>query len=376
VAAAQQAAAQQAEADKDQALEECAVLRKAAVKAFRGAEGSYRKGLLDTGRLCHEYVVKWMAPPVNGSRDAAVQTLEGQLGPFSSRKIDVSRMVRCWAAHSLLCEAGGFKSDVPYGHYEHAWSQLCERLDKDTKDEHWALLPGMEQECKDVFRECVEHSTDRDGVKKRVDVLVADYAKRVDAAKKAKHKEVQEHAESLNRQADAALATVEEKAEEVAELVQGVTKATTEEEKKAAAELLEQGKQELRDAQKQQQAAEHKRQEAQKDVQKSTREVKQAALAKDRAERKVENLPAPARTRPEGCRADNLLQGDTCGTVKDTVEMVVNWITKHDKPTDVLEGVLRALAKHASMSRRDKRACDQAVAILEGKSADVSLKTA
>src|SRR5437763_17112194 len=58
------AAAAQEEADKERAEKECEGLRKAAVKAFRGAEGAYRKGLLETGRLCHEYLVHRMSPPI------------------------------------------------------------------------------------------------------------------------------------------------------------------------------------------------------------------------------------------------------------------------------------------------------------------------
>jgi hypothetical protein len=371
---AEQAAqvAAQEEAARQEAERQCEGIRKAAVKAFRQAEGAYRKGLLETGRLCHEYLLRRMAPPIRASRDAAVQALEGMLAVYSTREVDVNELVRCWAAHSLLCEAQQLKADVPYGHYQQAWSQLAERQEKNTPQEHWALLPGLEEECLAAYRECVEHSTDREGVKKRVAAIVADYARRVAAAKDRQSREADERATELRRQAEGALAALEAKQEQVAEVVQQAGRAQTEEQKRAASEQVAKAREELYEEQKRQQELERKRQEAEKEKARREREAREAAKAKERAERKAAGQAGGRGGRREGaaegpCRAENLLAQSRHATVRDAGAFAAGVVNGHPQPDDVLEALLTLLGQSAQLSAKGKRACKAALVSLARK---------
>ena len=48
-------------------------------------------------------------------------------------------------------KAQAFADAVPYGHYRECLCQLVERREKDKPAEHWILLPGLEQEARDLF---------------------------------------------------------------------------------------------------------------------------------------------------------------------------------------------------------------------------------
>jgi hypothetical protein len=366
VARAQAEAEARRQAERDEAEQACDVLRKAAVKAFRQAEGAYRKGLLETGRLCQEYVLRRMGPPIAARREAAVQALEGQLAQYASSEVDVNELVRCWAAWHLLCEAQGLKSDVPYGHYVHAWSQLVERLEKDTPQERWALLPGLEAECLAAFAEAVKHGVDREAARDRVRPLVAEYARREKAAKEALRKEAAEREAGARQQAEAALADVGRRAEQVAEIVRQKEQAAGPEEQKALEERLGAERQALLGGQQKARALEEQRRRAVKDRQKKDREAREAGQRADREQRKLEGQAPAPRRRAGACRQENTLpRPGACGTVKDTVEMVVGFIVKHDEQDDVALGVARALARHVELAKLTQRAFANAAEIIE-----------
>ena len=148
--AAVQAAEQAAAEAEEKSRTEAASTLKALVKAYRAGERSYRAGLLEAGRLADQYLHQRM--DLGDKRAAAVQAVEGQLAAHASSTVDVNRLVGTFHAYRLLCEEPGLsKVDVPYGHYRDCWALLVERQHKDSPQEQWALLPGLEQEARDLF---------------------------------------------------------------------------------------------------------------------------------------------------------------------------------------------------------------------------------
>src|SRR5262249_60509240 len=112
---------------------------------------------------------------------AAVQTIEGQLALYSAGAVDANRLVACWEAYRLLAEEQGLDkaaADVPYGHYRDHWSRLVERAHKDSPEECYALLPGLEAECRAAFQAAVESGTDAEAVGLKGRELLAEHAAR------------------------------------------------------------------------------------------------------------------------------------------------------------------------------------------------------
>ena len=156
VKAAAEKAVEQAEVDEQAARKEAHGTLAALVRAYAKGERAYRDGLLESGRLCQVYIAKRLL--LGDKRAAAVQAIEGQLAAYASDTVDVNRLVRCYAAYSLLAEGQGLDKDakaVPMGCYRDAWALLVERADANTASEHYVLLPGLEGECKQAFKDAV-----------------------------------------------------------------------------------------------------------------------------------------------------------------------------------------------------------------------------
>jgi hypothetical protein len=152
LAAEAEAEAQAAEALADQSAD----VLKRLVKAYQRGERDYRAGLLTAGRLAQEFIT--LRLKAGAKRAAAVQGVEAQLAPFATDRVDVSRLVRVYMAYRLLCLEPGLDKaavNVPYGAYRDAWCLLVERMHKDTPQECYTLLPGLEAECLAAFADVV-----------------------------------------------------------------------------------------------------------------------------------------------------------------------------------------------------------------------------
>jgi hypothetical protein len=103
-------------------------------------------------------------------RDAALQAIEGRLAEQSSSVVKADRLIACWHSFRLLHGATvddkGKLSDAPpfcYGHFDKAWSQRVQRVNKGKADEHWNLLPGLEAECMQAYKSALDNGTNREG---------------------------------------------------------------------------------------------------------------------------------------------------------------------------------------------------------------------
>lgn len=145
-------------------------------------------------------------PRANG-----VQTLVSEFARWSSSPVDgpyVNRLVQCYQASRLLTD-GADKADVPFGHYRDGWCQLVERVNKDTAEEDWVLLPGMEGECRDCFAEAVKDQWPRETVQTQVKGLLRRYADAQAAAARAKADSQREAEREAEEKANAArIATI------------------------------------------------------------------------------------------------------------------------------------------------------------------------
>jgi hypothetical protein len=365
-------AAEQAAADaEEKARSEAASTLKAVVRAYRQGEKAYRAGLLEAGRLADLYLAQRVA--LGDKRAAAVQAVEGQLAAYASSTVDVNRLVGCYHAYRLLCEEPGLKADVPYGHYRDCWCLLVERHQKDTPQEQWRLLPGLEQEAKALFAKATEDSLSKAAVQEAVQGLVREHAARqAEAAAQAKaaaEAEAQAKAEA-ERQALAEAARAKQKAEAKARQAAD-----------AQAEGKEQAEAEARqadaEAQRRQEAArkaETERQRAEAEARKAREEAERREASKAKAEARAERQAARERRKaavtssPEApCRVENLLSRSRHATVKDAAEFAAGVVNGHPQPDDVLEGLLSLLSSSAQLSAKGKRACKAALLALTRK---------
>src|SRR5262249_15063039 len=85
-------AAKRAAEERDAALQAQVVADlKALTRAYSRGERAYRDGLLEAGRLAQAVVLGKLG--LGHKRASAVQAIEGALAPYSSDRVDVSRLV-------------------------------------------------------------------------------------------------------------------------------------------------------------------------------------------------------------------------------------------------------------------------------------------
>lgn len=369
------AAAEKAAEAEEQARTEAEQTAKAVVKAYRKGEASYRAGLLEAGRLADQYLHQRMA--LGDKRAAGVQRLEGLLAAWSSSTVDVHRLIGCYHAYRLLAEEPGVKADVPYGHLRDSWAQLVQRTGKDTAQETWVLLPGVEEECRATFARCVKDGLGREAVQEQAKAVVRKYADALAAQTKAAEAEaarVAAEKAAAERQAREEAVRAEKAALEAkakVEAAQDADKARlAAEAEQAQAELLTKQQAALKAAEEKAQAERAKAKQAAEakaaeDAQRKAAE-KAAKAAQTAAERAAEKASkAKAREeRPRATSAPNLLATARHGIAKDVASMAAELVTGCDCPDDVLAELLAMLKASSELSGKAKRACDAALVIL------------
>lgn len=364
------AAAEAAEAAEAAAREEAHATLKAAVRAFAKGERAYRAGLLESGRLCDLYVRQRLA--LGDERAAAVQALEGQLAAYSSGAVDVNRLIACHHAWRLLAEAQGLDKaaeSVPYGHYRDAYARLLVRQAKDTPQEGWVLLPGMEAECQAVFAAACQAGLSKAAVEEKCQGLLRRYADAQAAEAKARQQSAEAEAQA-KRDAELRARQQAEQAEAKAKAAaDAAEQAGTEEQRADLTRAAEQAREELLAAQRTraralEEAAEAARRKAAADAQaKAAEQAKAKADAKAAAKAaKAAGLAAGKGMAPqtaktaEARQGSNLLAAAKAGTAKDVAEMAAELVTGSETPDDVLAELLALLDGHNVLSRPAQRA--------------------
>jgi membrane protein involved in colicin uptake len=385
VSAEEQAAAAQRAAE--QAAEEEAGVRRgmvadldAMVKCYRRGERAYSLGLLGSGMYAHRVVVAKMR--LRDKRRGGVQAVESTLAPYATDVVDCGRLIRCWAAHQLLgVEQGlaepldvfkgrkvGPADSIPYGHYRDAWSRLVHRAAKDTATEHYTLLPGLEEECRKVFREGTEASWTKEAAAEHAQGLVlrhqrleqeaadkaAEEARAKREAAEEANREQRERAEEANRERKAA----EQVAREANDAVKRAKDDDTRREAEAkAAEARQEAEAKRKTAEAERFAAEQARREEarakeearQADKRKAEAEAKRKA-AEGKADRKAtkgsgSDKPGPS---PEARQGENLLKSGSAATAKDLAGMVRAMVQGNADPHAALYEVMAALCGEPS----------------------------
>jgi hypothetical protein len=226
----EQAAEQKAAAEKA-AEQERAECRKSASAHVDKAEACVKRaerGLSEGYILAgyHADVALALRLKAGDSRAAAIQGIEGRLSEQSSVAIKADRLIACWHAYRLLqggsVDDKGKLTDGPvgtYAHFDRAWSHLVQRVNKGKADEAWTLLPGLEQQCIDAFREARDNSTNRDGCSERCNALkrqLADVQAKEKAAQEERAKAERLAKEAAEREALAAEQAAKREAERLA----------------------------------------------------------------------------------------------------------------------------------------------------------------
>lgn len=151
---AMQQAAEQAAREGHLAAAQKALLQSA--NCIRRAERGLATSMLQAGKFGYSYLYHHVA--AGASRDSGITALQGRWAEYGEdTKANV--VIPCYHAYRLLQEEPGLKVEVAYHLWRDYWRQLVERsmvtMDvgggRTVKQEQWALLPGLEQECKAEF---------------------------------------------------------------------------------------------------------------------------------------------------------------------------------------------------------------------------------
>jgi hypothetical protein len=389
--AVQQSAEQAAEAAAEREAElreEAAKTLTACGRVFARGERAHRDSQLEAGRLAGVYITQRLT--LGDKRAAAVDLLTLELSRYASSTVDVNRLVLTYHAHRLLAveqslagsgKKAGPADSVPYGLYRDQWCRLVERTAKDTPQEGYALLPGLEADCLAAFAKAVQDTLSRDAVTELVSGIVARYAKaqaerNAAAAEEAKKARIAEAAK-LNAAAEQLRAAEKAKAD-----AEAAAKANGDAQTAAA---VQQAAEELAAKQRalveQQAAAEKAAAEAKAAERKAKADQERVAKAAQKAAKAAEQADKPAakgsdpkagdgKANPadgRGVVTGNLLRMAESGTVKDVAGMVVELITGTGKPEAVLEEVLRQLKAGGHVHKRAVGAIDAALLILSRK---------
>jgi hypothetical protein len=393
-------AAEAAEQAEEQAREQAADTLKATVRAYRHGERAYRNGLLDAGKLADLYVHQRLT--LGDKRAAAVQALEGALAAYSSTVVDVNRLIGCYQAFRLLAEETGLTTPpakgkpapadaVPYGHYRDAWCRLVTRQAKDTPQECWVLLPGLEADCKAAFAKAMSDVLSKAAVEEMARTLLTHHeAAAAEAVRQAKHaaeakaRQAAQEAARQRQELAAKHAAAERAAQEAAQ-----AKRSSGVESAELTANAEAARQELLAKQRETIAAEERERQAKAEAARREKEAAEAAKRQQEAEAKaaernrkaaekaaakggekpatVDTTPGAEQGKPEARpQLGNLLKAaGKAGTAKDVADMAAELVTGSEAPDDVLEQLLVILAAHGEMSKTSKRACQAALVVLK-----------
>lgn len=326
-------------------------LRKQYLKSYRSGEHEYRKGLMEAGRLAHEYVVVQMRR--GQKRDQAVKTIEGDLNAVSTTIVDANRLIRCYQSYRLLCEAQGLDkaaADMSYGAYTQGWSRLVEAVQQGRPEENYVLLPGMEQDCLALFADGVKGEWSMDSARTRCGELVLRAANAKAAAKAEQDTKAKADADAVNAdkaKADAAKAdAAKAKADAdkvVADAAKAVTAAQTEDQRNAAQAQLDQQTKEMEERRKDldaRTAAADKLAREKIDADKRAEETAKQKAAADKAKDKLEAKNAKKEPGSIKVVSGTAAQGESLlvqlartaksGSVKDTGIMLANTMRQGD----------------------------------------------
>jgi hypothetical protein len=397
-----EAKAAAAEAEEAAMLAESKAARKAGVAAYRRGEKALCAGRLEAGRQFHRYAVLRMA--LRFPRSNAVSAVMADLAECSTEVVNaeyVNRLMAAGAAATLLAEVlstAGTVAEVakvldvvPWTHYRDSWCRVVERVAKDTPQEHYVLLPGLEQECRKAFGNAVTQRLPLATVKDDVQRLCQLHATRqAEAAAKAK----------AAAQAEAATARANAEAEQNARLrAEAAAKAAVaavaavehapEEQRPVLAEAAEQAKAELLACQEAERvavaesvakaaAAERERKAAAEaaaaQAKAADKAAKAAKAAADKAEAKAAKgnpaTPAGAAGQTPGLptvdkRPPAVKDQLGNATPKDAAVLLLEFVANNDAPEDVLVELVRLYSRSGDCSRTFRAAADSLVMVWE-----------
>jgi hypothetical protein len=184
------------------AHEICEGLVAKGIEVYLAGERESLRHAMEAASYWHRYLTACMAhAPGKGARARraqAVARLERELASRTGRAVRVNELLRAWGAWAALAE--GQQLVAPLCAFRDTWGLLIERRNRDTCEEHWALLEEAEEECRALFLRCVEGRVPTREARGLVRQLVVEHSWRQAAARRA---EVDRLAREL-KQAEAA----------------------------------------------------------------------------------------------------------------------------------------------------------------------------
>jgi hypothetical protein len=359
------------QAEQDRAAHEAAEreaekLAARGIAAYVAGQRAELRQTFEAAGYWHSYLVARMGLATS-ERGAPAQRAEGvkrlqlELAIKCQRDVRVNDLLRSWAAWRLLAEEPGLMGDarkpgsaypIPLHVYRDVWSLLVERAEPDTRREHYVLLPGMEDRCRELFRHAAETGLAKGAADPAVRELVAEHARQQGAARRAEAERLALEQQEAERVRQAAVEQTEKAQEDVLAKTLAATQAAQEEEQRQRA---------VAEAEAAKQALAARQQE----LAKASASAEALAKAKARAEQQQREAQERAQRmqqkaekggRPRESRVESLLKPQA-GKGDDPVAraaMAAEFIGEAEDPAAVLIGLLEKLARTEGLAQRVK----------------------
>lgn len=171
LAAREQAKKDQEEAAHAEGINRAANLLRRCSTVFGGASRNSCYGYITAGGIAVDFIRLKMS--LGHDRKSCLIEIAGALQKHSAKALDINRMIQAHAAWVLLAKGTKlYHSVTRYSDYRDDYS----RLTKGTKDEVYVLLPGLEEDCRQLFTELATGEFSREIVTKRVNEMMVRHA--------------------------------------------------------------------------------------------------------------------------------------------------------------------------------------------------------
>lgn len=322
---------------------------------LRGERG-LRDGYLDAGRFAREY--RMMRLVEKHSAQAVDDDLRGVLSRHSAQRIKPYDLIAAAEAHRLLDPRDEFR-DVSYSHFSREYRKFLERVNRDTPDEIYVLLPGFEEECERVFREGAEADWNLGSTKDHVDQLVGEWRLADNARKQTEREATARDAIAARNAADAKVRAAADAKNELVKITAEVAaasdpataakeidldsaQAAVAEDAAAARAALDAARQ----SEKAQVKAAKAAAAAESAVARLTREPK--------APKAEKHSPPPLAFTPANI-IDYLAKSSENGSARDAADNIAEIVAESVRDLDTLVVILDALSESDSFSKRIKK---------------------
>jgi hypothetical protein len=156
---------------REAAMKDAAKLLTSMAKAYARGERGLLTAAVEAGEYADGYIRARLA--LGDKRAACVQAVEGKLAEVSGDVVKANTLIGTYHAYRLLNP--GDACVFTLSHFREAFTLLVIRVEKDTPNETWTLLPGFEDQCKAAYSELSTGKLSKTACIERCRKLVREY---------------------------------------------------------------------------------------------------------------------------------------------------------------------------------------------------------